>query len=279
MSYSGVDVQGAHMMSTQDAAFSGSIPAIYDRYLADLLFLPYADDLARRVAERRPSSMLETAAGTGLATAAIVREVPDVRLIATDLNPAMLEVAARRVASANVEFRTADAQSLPFPDGSFDVVACQFGMMFLPDRASGYREARRVLKRGGPFIFNVWDRLSESPIAEVVFEAVRGLFPDDPPGFFTRVPWGYFDANQLREDVSAAGFEHVAVDTVRMRSRAASPREAAIGLCQGTPLRAEIEARGDLTMVTEAAAEALARRYGSGPLEDSMSAHVITAEG
>ena len=266
-------------MSSQDVAFSGSIPEIYDRYLADLLFLPYAEDMARRVAERRPSSILETAAGTGLATAAIVREVPDVRLVATDLNQAMLDVAAQRVKSASVEFRAADAQSLPFPDGSFDVVACQFGMMFLPDRASGYREARRVLKPGGQFIFNVWDRLSESPIAEVVFEAVRGLFPNDPPGFFTRVPWGYFDTDQLREDVSAAGFEEIAVDTVRKRSRAASPREAAIGLCQGTPLRAEIEARGDLNMATEVAAEALARRFGSGPLEENMSAHVITAEG
>jgi SAM-dependent methyltransferase len=266
-------------MSTEDSAFSGSIPEIYDRYLADLLFLPYAEDMARRVAECRPSSILETAAGTGLATTAIVHEVPDARLVATDLNQTMLDVAAQRVKSANVEFRVVDAQSLPFPDASFDVVACQFGMMFLPDRASGYREARRVLKPGGPFIFNVWDRLGESPIAEVVFDAMCRLFPDNPPSFFTRTPWGYFDTDQLRADVTAAGFRSVAVDTVRMRSHAASPRDAAIGLCQGTPLRAEIEARGDLTMATEVAEEALVQRYGSGPLEGTMSAHVVAAEG
>ena len=251
-------------MSTQDAAFSGSIPEIYDRYLADLLFLPYAKDMARRVVERRPSSILETAAGTGLATAAIVREVPDARLVATDLNQAMIDVAAQRMKSSNVEFQVVDAQSLPFPDDSFDIVVSQFGMMFLPDRASGYREARRVLKPGGPFIFNVWDRLSESPIAKVVFDAMRGLFPDDPPSFFTRTPWGYFDTDQLRADVNAAGFQSVAVDTVRMRSHAPSPRDAAIGLCQGTPMRAEIEARGDLNMATEVAAEALVERYGRG---------------
>lgn len=266
-------------MSIHDVAFSGSIPEIYDRYLADLLFRPYAEDIARRVEEARPSTILETAAGTGLTTAAIAKKVPNARLIATDLNQAMLDVASQRVRSINVEFRVADAQSLPFADGSFDLVACQFGMMFLPDRGSGYREARRVLKPRGRFIFNVWDRLSESPIAEVLFDAVRELFPDHPPGFFTRVPWGYFDTAQLRSDVEAAGFKRVTVDTVRMRSRAASPKEAAIGLCQGTPLRAEIEARSDLNSVTEAAAKALARRFGPGPLDESMSAHVIIAAG
>lgn len=264
-------------MTSTDVAFSGSIPLIYDRYLAPLLFNAYAEDIARRTAELSPQHILETAAGTGLATFAIMQKVPAAQLIATDLNQAMLDVASKRVASHNVEIRAADAQSLPFPDATFDAVVCQFGMMFLPDRGAGYREARRVLRPGAHFIFNVWDRLEASPVAQTVANAVAGLFPDDPPSFFSRVPWGYHDTARIDEDVRSGGFEDVTIETVQQRSRAGLPREAAIGLCQGTPLRAEIEVRGDLERATDAAEEALASAFGSGPIDQPMSAHVIIA--
>lgn len=264
------------MIST-DVAFSGSIPQIYDRFLAPLLFNPYADDIARRTAELSPQQILETAAGTGLATIAILERVSAAHLVATDLNQAMLDVASKRITSPNVQFRAADAQSLPFPDATFDAVVCQFGMMFLPDRGAGYREARRVLKPGAHFIFNVWDRLDENPVGQIVADAVAGLFPNDPPSFFNRVPWGYHDIARIEEDVRSSSFEEVTIETVRKRSRAGSPREAAIGLCQGTPLRAEIEARGDLQRATDAAEEALASAFGEGPIDQPMSAHVIVA--
>ena len=266
------------MIST-DVAFSGSIPQIYDRFLAPLLFNAYAQDIARRAAELAPQQILETAAGTGLATLAILEKVPAAHLVATDLNQAMLDVAAKKIASPDVQFRAADAQSLPFPDATFDAVICQFGMMFLPDRGAGCREARRVLKPGGHFVFNVWDRLDRSPVAQTVAKAVAGLFPDDPPSFFSRVPWGYSDTARIDEDVRAGGFEDVDIETVQERSRAGSPREAAIGLCQGTPLRAEIEARGDLQHATEVAEAALASAFGTGPIDQPMSAHVIIARG
>lgn len=264
-------------MTSTDAAFSGSIPAIYDRYLADLLFNEYAADIARRTAALKPQRILETAAGTGLATAAIVELLPDASLVATDLNQAMIDVAARRVTSEKVEFKAADAQSLPFEDEAFDAVVMQYGMMFLPDRAAGYSEARRVLRPGGHFVFNVWDRLDKSPVAQVVHDAVAALYPDDPPSFFTRVPWGYHDTQRLEQDVRAAGFSDVQIETVAATSRADSPTDAAIGLCQGTPLRPEIEARGDLQQTTDAAAEALTKRFGTGPIGQPLSAHVVTA--
>ena len=264
-------------MTSTDAAFSGSIPAIYDRYLAELLFNDYAADIARRTAALNPQRILETAAGTGLATAAIVERLPDATLVATDLNQAMIDVAAKRVTSPKVEFQAADAQSLPFDDEAFDAVVMQYGMMFLPDRPAGYSEARRVLKPGGHFIFNVWDRLDKSPVAQTVHKAVAALYPDDPPSFFTRVPWGYHDRQRLEQDVRAAGFSDVSIETVAANSRADSPTDAAIGLCQGTPLRPEIEARGDLQQATDAAAEALTQRFGSGPISQPLSAHVVTA--
>ena len=264
-------------MTSTDAAFSGSIPAIYDRYLADLLFNEYARDIARRTAALAPNRILETAAGTGLATAAIVDLLPDASLVATDLNQAMIDVAAQRVASPNVEFQVADAQSLPFDDESFGAVVMQFGMMFLPDRAAGYREARRVLNQGGHFVFNVWDRLDKSPVGEAVHDAVAALYPDDPPSFFTRVPWGYHDTQRLEQDVRAAGFSDVRIETVAATGRADSPADAAFGLCEGTPLRPEIEARGDLKQATQATAEELTRRFGPGPISQPLSAHVVSA--
>ena len=231
------------MIST-DSDFSGSIAALYDRLLVPMLFRPYAEDLARRVAAAAPASILEIAAGTGIVTEAIGRAAPGATLIATDLNQAMLDVAAARIAAPRVSFRQADAMSLPFPDRSFDLVACQFGVMFFPDRVHAYREALRVLRPGGLFLFNSWDRIEANPASDVAARAVAALFPDDPPDFFARVPFGYHDKAAVEADLSAAGFARIEAETEAMRSRIGSAREAAVGLCQGSPLRSEIEARG-----------------------------------
>ncbi|HZW48474.1 MAG TPA: class I SAM-dependent methyltransferase, partial [Microvirga sp.] len=230
-------------MTSTDAVFSGSIPALYQRCLEPLLFQPYADDLARRVAELRPQRILETAAGTGIVTQAMAEALPHAEIVATDLNQAMLDLAATRVRSANISFRQADAQALPFADAAFDAVVCQFGAMFFPDRVLAFREARRVLRPGGHLLFNVWNRLEENPVSNAAASAVANAFPGDPPSFFSRVPFGYYDKNTVERDVRAGGFRHVSIEIVGKRSPVASARDAAIGLCQGTPLRAEIEAR------------------------------------
>ena len=266
-------------MTTADSNFSGSIAALYDRILVPMKFRPYAEDLARRIAAAEPATILETACGTGIVTEAILRAVPDAVLIATDLNPAMLDVAAARVASPRISFRQADALALPFPDAAFDVVACQFGVMFFPDRIHGYREARRVLKPGGRFLFNTWDRIEANPATDLAARAVAALFPADPPDFFARVPFGYHNRAAVEADLRAAGFTRIEAETVSMRSRIGSAREAAAGLCQGTPLRSEIEARGSLDEATEAAAAALAPLVGPGGLDAPVSAHVFSAGG
>lgn len=268
-------------MTSTDAVFSGSIPALYDRYLVPMLFVPYAQDLAARTAALGPRRILETAAGTGVVTEAIARAVPDAEIVATDLNQAMLDLAAVRITSPRVEFRQADAQLLPFPDSSFDALVCQFGVMFFPDRIAAYREARRVLKPGGWFLFNVWDGLAENPVSQMVATSVAALFPDDPPGFLGRVPFGYHHKSRIEEDLRAAGFEHIEAETVPKRSRIGSAGEAAIGLCHGTPLRAEIEAHGSgcLEEATQTVAAALAGLGGpDGGLDVPMSAHVFAAQ-
>jgi ubiquinone/menaquinone biosynthesis C-methylase UbiE len=268
-------------MAANDRSFVGPIPEIYDRCLVPLLFEPYARDLAERVAATRPRSVLETAAGTGVLTRALAARLPaEARIAATDLNPAMLDHAkARQSSDDRITRQPADALALPFGDGGFDVVACQFGAMFFPDKVQGYREARRVLSPDRRFMFNVWDRISENDFAQAVTDALADRFPGDPPRFMARVPHGYFDLTQIREDLSRAGFATVTVEAVSFLSRATSAREAAIAFCQGTPLRGEIEARdaSGPDNATQGVADVLARRFGGGAIEGRMRAFVFVA--
>lgn len=266
-------------MSATDIAFAGSIPALYDRHLVPMLFAPYARDLVRRLRDEAPRDILETAAGTGVVTALLAEAFPEARIVATDLNQAMLDVAARRVPAANVRFEAADAQAQPFPDQSFDAILCQFGVMFVPDRIAAYREARRLLRPGGSFLFNAWDRIERNPGSDLLVQAVAALFPDDPDAFFRRVPFSYHDVARIEADLDAAGFETIEIETVELIGGAKSARDAAIGFCQGTPLRNEIEPQGPgaLERATDAAAAALSALEGPDGFRAPMSAHVARA--
>lgn len=266
-------------MSGADRIFAGPMPALYERYLAPLLFGDYAIDLARRAVAMAPARVLETASGTGVVSRALSRALPpEVEITATDLNQAMVDFAAAQPGLERVTWGQADAQKLPFGDGSFDAVLCQFGAMFFPDRQAAYREARQVLTAGGHFLFSVWDRLEKNEFDQLVSEAVAALFPENPPQFLARTPHGYHDTAVIERDLRAAGFTHIRIETIPKLSRAGSPRDPAIGLCQGSPLRSEIEVRAPdrLEEATAAAAAALATRFGPGPIEAKMQAHIFT---
>ncbi|MEP6479664.1 MAG: class I SAM-dependent methyltransferase [Rhodoglobus sp.] len=269
-------------MRDSDSVFSGSVPQRYEQLMVPMLFGPYAEDLARRVAALHPSSVLETAAGTGVVTRELGLLLPvDVRLVATDLNQGMLDVAEQLGVQHPVSWQQADALDLPFDDESFDVVVCQFGVMFFPDRARGFAEALRVLRPGGWFLFNAWDSIEHSEFEYIVQQAMVELFPDDPPLFLERTPHGYHDVAVIRADLAFAGFlGEVRVESLTKRTRAADARAAAGALTEGSPLRAEIEQRSPdgLAAATAAATEAIAARFGDGPVEGQMRAHVVAAQ-
>jgi SAM-dependent methyltransferase len=270
-----------HPLGT-DTAFAGSIPQVYERYLVPLIFEPYAADLALRTVGRHPSRVLEIAAGTGVVTRQLARTLPSgVLVVATDLNQAMLDQAAAEGTARPVEWRQADALQLPFPDEFFDVVVCQFGVMFFPDKARAFGEARRVLRSSGQFIFNVWDRIDHNAFADTVTRALGTLFPHDPPQFLTRIPHGYHDPTVIAQDLARGGFARSPqMTTLSARSRAVSPRFPAVAYCQGTPLRGEIEARDPSRLIeaTDMATSAIAHQFGSETVDGKIQAHIVAIE-
>lgn len=272
---------GDKRMTATDKVFAGPIPDIYDRLMVPLIFEPYARDLAGRVAGLKPRNILEIAAGTGVLTRAMASRLDaETQIVASDLNQPMLELAkSRQGEDGRIVWQQADALALPFEPQMFDVVACQFGVMFFPDKVQGYKEAHRVLKPGGHYLFNVWDKLATNDFSQAVTTALEGLFPDDPPRFLARTPYGYWDLEVIRDELAAAGFRSIAIETVDQTSRANSARDVATAFCQGTPLRNEIEARSPsgLEAATERAAEALAQQFGNGVIEGGIRAHVVTA--
>ena len=264
-------------MPDQDALFLGSIPAFYDRCLGPFLFEPYADDLARRVAATPGARVLELACGTGIVTRRLRQALPaGAVLVASDLSRAMIAIAREKLAGADVHWRVADASALPFKDGAFDTVVCQFGLMFLPDPARGFSEARRVVRPGGTFLANVWCSLDENPAAGTAHAVLLRMFEDDPPQFL-RVPYGSLDAEALRRLAAGAGFANVAVTRVALVGRAESARLVANGFAKGTPLAAALEERGaDLDAVADALEAALAPHDG-GPFRSPLAALVLAA--
>ena len=268
-------------MLEADKVFAGSIPENYDRHMVPLIFAAYATETARRAASFSPIAVLETAAGTGAVTRALAPKLSsDASYTVTDLNQPMLDYAALRQGhDSRITWRQADALKLPFEDAAFDLVCCQFGAMFFPDRAAAYREAKRVLKPGGHFLFSVWDRIEENVFADDVTNALATIFPHDPPRFLARTPHGYHDKDLIHGDLAAAGFSDVTIDTRAEQSRASSPRVPAVAYCQGTLLRNEIEAReaGRLASATDHAESVIADKHGRGEVAAKIQAHIIVA--
>jgi len=267
-------------MVDKDSVFAGNVPEIYDRYLVPLIFEPYAQDIAARLARIGPPRVLEVACGTGVVTRDMAAALPgSTSITATDLNPPMLEWAAHHDIARPVEWQRADAMNLPFEDASFDAVVCQFGIMFCSDKAKAFSEAKRVLKPGGTFLFNTWDRIEDNEFAAVITGALARVFPDDPPNFMARTPHGYHDVSVIREHLRQGGFDNADIETVAERSRADSAKIPAVAYCHGTPWRDEIFARDPARVdeATSAAEKAIAALFGNGPVDAKIQAHVITA--
>ena len=263
-----------------DFDFTGSLAQVYDRYLVPMDFAPYARRLANQVNALAPRHVLETGSGTGVVTRELARILPsEVAITATDLNEPMLALARANINEERIHWKQADALDLPFPNCEFDVVVCQFSVMFFPDKLKGFRETFRVLRPGGCFLFNVWDSFQANANRALTIAAniVGSAVGRDP---LTLLNPPYYDEWQIRSDLVAAGFTEIELDKVSEPSRAASAREAATIVCHGSMLRSAIEAHDPslLEQITDKVTEALLSRFGTGPVEGTTRALLATAE-
>lgn len=257
-----------------DVSWTGSMPAIYENALGPAIFEPFGPLLATAVADTGPSAVLELAAGTGIATAHLVRGPAAVT--ATDLNPAMVEWGRQRVPEAH--WQVADAQQLPFADGSYDTVACQFGAMFFPDRSGAYAEAARVLRPGGSIVFTVWDVVTASPFPTAMVQSLQAVLGERAPTFIERIPHGYHDPERIRRDVEAGGLRVVSIARVVGKGYAPDARTIATGFATGTPLRfALVELGEDPGTLAEPLGDEMVQRLGEGPLEADNVAWLVRA--
>lgn len=240
-----MDIEGGARAASASslAPFEEGVAEFYDSLLVPILFEPYASEMAI-VAERlKPGSILEVAAGTGALTRALrVTLDPATEIVATDLSQAMIDVGAPSLTMSRTHWMHADAQNLPFASSMFDLVVCQFGVMFFPDKLKAYDEAKRVLRSGGRFLFTTWDSLPANDFARCVDECLASLFPSNPPDFLRNLSYSYFDIASIKAQMSSAGFDAISCDRIELTSVAAA-HDIAAAFCQGTPLREEIESR------------------------------------
>ena len=254
-------------MPTDNAAFVGSIPENYDRYLGPVLFAPYAADLVERVAVPDSASVLELACGTGIVTRRLRdRLSPSVKIVATDLNDAMFNYASQKFRPGEIEWQQADAGELPFPSESFDAIVCQFGLMFFPDKDRAVREAYRVLKPGGSFHFNVWDAIELNDFPQIAHREITKCFDDDPPTFY-EVPFSFYDREPITALLTGAGFRNVEIATVSVEGEASSVAELTQGLIHGNPVVEAIRERDAalLPKIEAAVAAAVSESCGDPP--------------
>ena len=267
-------------MSDTAASFVGNIPQHYDQGLGPIIFADYAADIARRVAAGRPARVLETAAGTGIATRKLRDALPaDAQLTATDLNPPMLEIARAKFRSGEqVVFQPADAVALPFAHASFDAIVCQFGLMFYPDKAKSFSEAYRVLSPGGRYVFSVWDSHRHNPFGRIAHEMVGRLFPTDPPQFYS-VPFSCHQIDPIKELLMAAGFGEIGIAVVRQVRELPDAANFARAAVYGNPLIDQVRARGgvDPERIVEALAQEFRREFGDDPGRMPLQAIVFSA--
>ncbi|MDY0883469.1 class I SAM-dependent methyltransferase [Dongia soli] len=268
------------MMSNAAAGFIGKIPQHYEQDLGPVIFTDFAEEMAQRVARSNPKRVLETAAGTGIVSRRL-RDVltAEAALTSTDFNPPMLEVARGKFSTAErISFQQADATALPFADGGFDTVVCQFGLMFFPDKPQSYREAFRVLTPQGHYFLSTWDSHRYNPFGAIAHNAMLHFFPQDPPQFYL-VPFSCYQIDPIKTDLLEAGFSDIEIAVVTRYKEIADLPAFARGMVYGNPLIDQIQARGSIApdRIVEAVTQALSDAFGNNPARMPLQAMFYSA--
>ncbi len=266
-------------MTADSAASEKSVAEKYDRYLGPLLFEPFAEDIVSRIKGKNYDDVLELACGTGIVTRHLKKALPaSTKLVATDLHAEMIKVAADSMPNEIINWQTADAHQLLFPDESFDLVVCQFGLMFMPDKMKAVSETFRVLKKGGKFLFNTWEKIENNGVIYLGNQIICSYFPENPPSFY-RVPFSLSQPDQIETLLVAAGFKNVKVYEVEKEGISPSAKEAAIGIVEGNPIYGKIVEKDPklVDVIRSAVEQKIAEAFGDRPLKSPLKAWVFEA--
>lgn len=250
----------------------------YDRELGPVLFEHYGKAIAQRVAASEPRDVLEVAAGTGIATRHLRSLIPqDAKLTAIDISDSMMEIARAKFSpEEQVTFQIADATMLPFDDGSFDAVVCQFGVMFF-DREPAFREVYRSLRRGGRYLFSVWDSAQYNPFASLSFDVLKQFFPMDTPRFLFE-PVAAHPIDPIKEQLIRTGFDSLVISVQRHVHEIHDVSAFARALIY-SPVLFEIQNRGgNPEEIAELLAETIRKEFGETPARYPMQAIVYETE-
>ena len=267
------------MNETIQLKFNGSIPQNYDDYLGPMFFEPYAQEVGKLIDASSVGSALEIACGTGRLTKHLRRALAsDARLVASDLSTDMLSVAKKKLADDNIEWMIADAQGLPFEANSFDLVVCYFGLMLVPDKSQAFREALRVLKKGGMLLMATWDKLEHNEASNVFRLTLKSLLGDTLPDSY-KLPFSLYDQGLITTMLNDAGFVNVHSEKVKKESIGETSEKATYGLINGGSLYNEIVKRDPalIGQITASVEEILSQRYGHAPMISPMSAIITRA--
>lgn len=258
----------------KNSTFTKTIAENYEKYFSPMFFTAPAKDIAGRLSIEQ-GRVLELACGTGQLTRIIREKYPDADIIATDLNPGMISVAKTISSTEKIQWQTMDAQEIQFDDNSFDVVICQFGFMFFPDKQKAAAEGYRVLKPGGKFIFSTWDKIETQHITVIANDIIKSFFPSDPPMFFN-VPFSMSDPSVIESLMKNTGFRDVSVDNPRLEGQSSSADDAAKGFTIGNPMYLAICERDEslLQEIQAAVKQAFIDEFGSGPISVPLSLFV-----
>jgi len=258
------------------AAFAGSIPVNYERYLGPFLFEPYAVDLVSRLQDKKYSDILEIACGTGRVTKHLVTSVKHDTITATDLNVDMITVAKEIVHDDTIKWMPADAMELPFDDSSFDLVVIQFGIMFFPDKEKGLKEAYRVLKTGGKLIYNTWNKVETNEAIHEGRVIIESYFGDNPPIFYN-IPFSMYDDRELTTLTRRAGFKSITTTLAKKEGVSPSATDLAKGMVEGNPVYLAICERDPalINKIKEHVQKVIAERFGNKPVKSPLQAWVV----
>lgn len=261
------------------AGYVDEVVISYDRDLGPVLFDHYGLDSARRIAEQSPRNVLEIAAGTGIVTRHLRNLLSkDACLTAIDISDSMMDVARTKfLPGEQVMFQNADATALPFDDETFDAVVCQFGIMFF-DQHMAFREAYRMLKRKGRYLFRVWDSERYNPFASLSFEVLKQFFPSDTPRFLFD-PVSCHQIDPLKEQLISVGFDPIVISVHRHEYDVVDVSAFARALVF-SPVLFEIRDRGgvDPDEIVTALTSAFKKEFGSNPMRYPMQAILFETE-